>query len=151
MLNEHRRGFSLIELVIVIVVLATALTGVISAFLAATARSADPMLQQQALIIAEGYLEEIMGKAWGDCSAPVRPDPDQSRALWERIDAYHGLDEEPTDLSAKALAGLADYRVQVTVQAASALASGACEISVVVSHRRFADISERLQAWRLPD
>jgi MSHA pilin protein MshD len=149
MSNEPPRGFSLIELVIVIVVLATALTGVISAFLSATARSADPMLQQQALIIAEGYLEEIMGKAWGDCSTPTRPA--LSRSLWERIDAYHGLDEEPTDLRGERLDGLSDYRVQVTMQSASALASGACEISVVVSHRRFAEISERLQAWRLPD
>ena len=53
------RGFTLIELVIFIVVVSVAVLGVLRGISFTTANSADPQLRKQALVIAEGLLEEI--------------------------------------------------------------------------------------------
>ena len=55
---SSQRGFSLIELIVFIVVVSTAVAGVLAAFTASTRSSTDPMIQKQALAIAEAFLEE---------------------------------------------------------------------------------------------
>ncbi len=55
----RQRGLSLIELVIFMVVVSAALTGVLRIFIQTTSTSADPMLRRQALAIAESLLEEV--------------------------------------------------------------------------------------------
>ena len=53
------RGFTLVELLIFIVVIAAAIAGVLKVFTEATTRSADPAVRRQALAIAESLLEEV--------------------------------------------------------------------------------------------
>jgi MSHA pilin protein MshD len=50
---------TLVELVVFIVIVAVAIAGVLGALNIATRSSADPMMQKQALAIAESLLEEI--------------------------------------------------------------------------------------------
>jgi MSHA pilin protein MshD len=57
--SGSERGFSLIELVLFIVIVSVAVTGLISVMNLTAAHSADPLIQKQALSVAEAMLEEI--------------------------------------------------------------------------------------------
>jgi MSHA pilin protein MshD len=69
-----QRGISLIELIIFIVVIGVAVAGVLAAFISSTRASADPMIQKQALSIAEALLEEVQLQPFTYC------DPDDTAA-----------------------------------------------------------------------
>ncbi len=57
---RSQRGMTLVELVISIVIIGIAAAALFSAIASITARSADPMLRQQSLMIAESYLETLL-------------------------------------------------------------------------------------------
>jgi MSHA pilin protein MshD len=69
----RQRGISLIELVIFIVIVSVAMTGIISSINFNVQHSADPVVKKQALAIAESLLEEIelMPFTWCDPNDPV--------------------------------------------------------------------------------
>jgi len=69
-----QRGISLIELIIFIVVIGVAVAGVLAAFISSTRASADPMIQKQALAIAEAVMEEVQLMPFTFC------DPDDANA-----------------------------------------------------------------------
>jgi MSHA pilin protein MshD len=52
-------GISLIELIIFIVIISVALTGILLVMNQTTAHSADPLLHKQAIAAAESLLEEV--------------------------------------------------------------------------------------------
>lgn len=54
-----QRGVTLIELIVFIVIISTALTGILLVMNQVTVRSADPLVHKQALAIAESMLEEV--------------------------------------------------------------------------------------------
>lgn len=86
--HQSQHGATLIELIITIVIISVALTGVLSVMNLSTRYSADPVIQQQAIAIAESYLEEIL-------LLPVT-DPDginigETRATFDNISDYDGL------------------------------------------------------------
>lgn len=56
---RDQRGVSLIELIIFIVIIGTALIGILAVMNQTTAHSADPLVRKQALAIAESLLEEV--------------------------------------------------------------------------------------------
>ena len=62
--DGRQHGMTLVELVITIVVLGIASAALFSAMAAISGRSADPMLRQQSLAIAEAYMEEITLQAF---------------------------------------------------------------------------------------
>ena len=68
------RGLSLVELIVFIAVVGVAVTGVLMALDTATRGSADPMIQKQALAIAEAVLEEVQLMPFTYC------DPDDANA-----------------------------------------------------------------------
>ena len=108
---SRHRGMTLVELVISIVVIGIAAAAMFSAMAAITGRSADPMLRQQSLAIAEAYMEEISLQAFAD------PDgqPDCGRACFDDVGDYDGLDEAPHDARGEEIGVLGGYRVQVAV------------------------------------
>ena len=65
-MSRHQRGMTLIELVISIVIIGIAAAALYSAMASISGRSADPMLRQQSLAIAEAYLEEILLQSFTD-------------------------------------------------------------------------------------
>lgn len=71
---RHHTGFTLIELIVFIVIVSVALTGVLTVFNITTRHSADPILRKQALAIAEALLEEVMLQPFTYC------DPDDATA-----------------------------------------------------------------------
>ncbi len=68
------RGISLVELVVFIAIISTALAGILGVMSFTTRASADPLAQKQALAIAEAYLEEALAMPFTYC------DPDDLNA-----------------------------------------------------------------------
>ena len=71
---RRQNGLSLVEQIVFIVVVAVAVAGVLAALNLATRASADPMIQKQALAIAEAVLEEAQLQPFTYC------DPDDANA-----------------------------------------------------------------------
>ena len=72
---RRQRGVTLVELIMFIVIVSIALAGIIAVFRLTTANSADPLRRKQALMIAEGLLEEVRSAAFTLCD-PSSPDAD---------------------------------------------------------------------------
>lgn len=73
--RRRQRGLTLVELVMFIVIVSIALAGIIAVMRLATAHSADPLRRKQALMIAEGLLEEVRSAGFTLCD-PASPDFD---------------------------------------------------------------------------
>ena len=56
---QPQRGISLIELIMFIVIISVALTGILLVMNTSPRSSADPLIHKQALAIAESLLEEV--------------------------------------------------------------------------------------------
>ena len=65
----RERGLTLIEMIVFILVVSIALTGVLLVMNRNTARSSDPLVRKQALAIAEGLLEEVQLMPFTYCDA----------------------------------------------------------------------------------
>ncbi|MFW5451210.1 MAG: pilus assembly protein MshD [Methylophagaceae bacterium] len=81
-------GATLIELIITIVIISVALVGILSVVNFTTSHSADPLVQQQAIAVAESYLEEILAQSYSD---PDGSEVGESRASFDDVDDYDGL------------------------------------------------------------
>lgn len=66
----NRRGFSLIETVIFILVVGVALSGIVTLFVQNTQSSSDPFMRERAVAVAHAYMDEIMGMRF-DENTPV--------------------------------------------------------------------------------
>jgi MSHA pilin protein MshD len=106
-------GTTLVELIVSIVIISVALSGVLIVIVRNTSASADPMIWHQATAIAEAYLEEILTKEFTD---PTLPEGGESRATFDDVFDYNGLnDSPPRDQNGTAIAALAGYTVNVEV------------------------------------
>lgn len=121
-----QRGATLIELVITIVIISISVAAVLTTLSNMTAHSADPMIEAQAVAIAESYLEEILLKSYLDpasgtvCPAP----PGGGRSVYDNVCDYNGLvNVGALDQSGAAPVGLdlSGYTVSVTVNLAASL------------------------------
>ena len=139
------RGFTFVELVISLVVIGLAVAGVLLVFTTTVASSADPMVREQALAIAEGYLDEVVSRAYLD---PDGVDTEANRWDFDDIGDYDGLAETPRRSDGTAYGtALNNYLVEVTV-AAPIVFSGVNvrRIQVDVTHPSGIDVS--LWAYR---
>ena len=133
---RRQRGVTLIELVVAITIVAIAVGGVLGAIAAISRRSADAMVQQQAIAIAQAYLDEILQRWVVD---PAGSPANTGRASWDTVDEYNGLsDSGAHDQYGNAIAALSGYNVSVAVTASGALggiaSSAARRIDVTVTH-----------------
>jgi len=115
--RKHHLGVTLIELVIAIAIIGIALAGAVSVFVVTTQHSADPMAQEQAQLIAEAYLDEILLKKFYDpdtgtvCTGTTGG---ETRATYDNVCDYNGLSQQPTNQFDTAI-GLPSYNVAVSV------------------------------------
>jgi MSHA pilin protein MshD len=135
-LRRHLRGVTLIELVVAITVVAIAVTTILGAMGAIALRSADTMMQQQAIAIAQAYLDEITQRWVVD---PNGAQPNTGRASWDLVDEYGGLvDVGAHDQFGSAIAGLSAYTVSVSTTPTGGLAgvpaASARRIDVTVTY-----------------
>jgi len=134
-----QRGMTLVELVITIVILGIAAAAMFSAMAAITGRSADPMLRQQSLAIAEAYLEEITLQAFPVSTTCAASNNGSGRGSFDDVCDYNGLDYGGTQpfaprsaTSTTPLAGLEAYQVRVAVVAQALNGVSAMRITISV-------------------
>lgn len=128
-MRRQQSGLSLIELVISIVIIAVAVTGVLLVMNKTTQHSADPMIQHQAVAIAEAYLEEILSKSY-----TAQPGTG-TRANFDDVDDYNGLsDAGAQDQFGVPIAGLSAYNVTVSVSNVALGGQAAKRVDVNVSN-----------------
>lgn len=122
------RGVTLVELVVTIVVVAAAVSAVLAVVSSTAARSADNLVQTQAVMVAESYLNEILQKPFGfDCA------PTCTRPAMDKAGDYNGLvDAGVHDQTGAPVAGLASYTVQVSVANSALGAVPATESELII-------------------
>jgi MSHA pilin protein MshD len=135
-MRSRHRGVTLVELVVAITIVAIAVTTILGAFAAVATRSADAMLQQQAIAIGESYLSEILQRWVVD---PNGTPPNTGRASWDLVDQYNGLvDVGAHDQFGNPIASLSSYTVRVSTSQSSALAgvpaAAARRVDITVSY-----------------
>ena len=116
--SRRHSGFTLIEVITTIVVIAIAAAALLSVYTNMVRGSADPMIQQQAVSISEAYMEEIQLKAFAD--------PDgiggETRPNYDDVLDFNTLpDTVVRDQNGNAVGGLGAYSITVTVAAVDPL------------------------------
>jgi MSHA pilin protein MshD len=134
-------GFTLIEMVVTIVILAISLIGVATMVSLGNSNSANTLLETRAMALGASYLDEIMGRRFDERSAasgfnpchgldPMEPErcslalgPDageNSRDRYDDVDDYDGLEEGDgvgplKDAEGNAREGYENFHVAVSV------------------------------------
>src|SRR6266446_3867784 len=104
---KNEQGFSLLELVLGIVVLAVGLTGVLAYFTQGMRNSSYAQNTAIATIFAQDLMEEIKSKCWDQTATTVSPcggavtpsaigpDGGETRATYNDVDDFNGLNNTP--------------------------------------------------------
>lgn len=131
-------GFSLIELIVVIVVLSLALTGISLVINRTVQQSPEALVQTRAMELAQTYMDEILTKRYDEqsgqggiprcdstdnaakpCSNTFGADGavETDRLQYDDVDDYHNLNELPPTsiVDGTNLSNYNSYRVQVAV------------------------------------
>lgn len=105
--RTRQHGVTLIELIMFIVIIGAALAGLVQVLNLTTRNSADPMRQKQALMIAEGLLEEVRLAAFTFCEpTDAKVDSAASTAECTEAEAF-GL--AAAEASARPFNNINDY------------------------------------------
>jgi MSHA pilin protein MshD len=122
MCSNKAAGFTLIELIVLIVIVSVALAGILLMYSTSLRGSADPLSTKQALAAAEALLEEIQLTAFcnpsgGDVSATTQA----NRQNFDDVSQYDTLATAGihTIDGGAPIAGLESYNVSVTVSNAA--------------------------------
>ncbi|WP_404440827.1 prepilin-type N-terminal cleavage/methylation domain-containing protein [Stutzerimonas chloritidismutans] len=114
-MTHPQRGMTLVELVITIVIIGIAAAAMFAAMASITGRSADPMLRQQSLMIAEAYLESILVRSYGELATAEQyfsPPRDLNDQPIKELDLYQVAVAVDDQVS---LNGVVATRIDVTV------------------------------------
>ena len=153
--RRRQRGFNLIELLISIVVISIACTGVLLVYAQTVRFSADPMVQTQALAVAEAYLDEILARPLTD---PDGTNAGETRPVFDNVGDYNGLSNSPPQDQNGTVADLAPvdgqpdlagYQVDVAVTANVAV-NGVAMSQVDVRVRYAGVVDFTLTGYRAP-
>lgn len=152
MCARSARGFTLVEIVVLIVVMAAALVGLLLVFQTTVRASADPQVRKQAFAVAEALLDEIL-------LASYDPLPGTgARANFDDVADYAGYSTAGgmRDIQNNPVAGLEAYdvaNVAVTVvslnDAGGVLTPVAETMRVTVTVTGPAGVSVALDGYRL--
>lgn len=115
-MRARASGFTLIEVIVLIVVISVSLAGVLLLFQNTVRASADPQVYKQALAIGEAMLDEILLASYDPVAGGGG-----ARANFNDVDDYAGYSTAGgmTDIQGNVIAGLAAYNVSVAVNPAT--------------------------------
>jgi len=120
------RGFTFIEIIMVIVILGIIMPGVMLYFIQGVSGSAAAQRRTTAVFLAQGLMEEIKSKWWDEtatginstCSnaSAIGPDPAENRASYDDVDDFNGIDNTPPrDSQGGDMNNYAGFRQQVAI------------------------------------
>lgn len=110
---NRSRGVALLEVVIALVVIATAAGAVLAASSLAAVNQSRLYVQQQGLSVANAYLEEIRSRAFSD---PDGINGEVARSAFDDVGDYSGLrDVGARDASGAAIPGFNNWTIDVRV------------------------------------
>ena len=117
-MTRPQRGMTLVELVITIVIIGIAAAAMFAAMASITGRSADPMLRQQSLMIAETYVETLQSLPYG-----------------ELLDGHTLVQKggPPKDVTGLSITRLGNYSVHATINSDTLNGVDAKRIDVTVT------------------
>ena len=130
----NKKGFTLIEIVMVIVLLGIIMPGVIFYFIQGVKDSAIPQRRTTAIFLAEALMEEIKSKRWDEVIAinstcsnasayPFVPDGGETRINFDDIDDFNGLNNpSPIDSQGAAMPNYPGFSQQVAIMHVNAAA-----------------------------
>jgi MSHA pilin protein MshD len=128
---HQQTGVTLVELILSMVIISIALTGILSVMNLTVSHSADPIVEHQAIAIAESYLEEISLQAFAD---PNGTNAGETRATYDNVADYDGLINNGVrnqlDVS---VSSLSSYNVSVAVVDQTVAGLTPKQITVTVS------------------
>jgi len=102
-LRAAMRGFTLIELVVGITLVAIVATLLVSLIVPAVRQSAEPLVQQRASSLAQALMDEILSKRYDEltpdggvppcspCSTTLGAEAGETRATYDDVDDYNAL------------------------------------------------------------
>jgi MSHA pilin protein MshD len=144
--RQRPRGFTLVEMIVAIVILGVGVAGVMLAFSTASRGSADPLVHQQMIAIAEEMLEEAMLKPYAPAANSVPAAC--ARDTYNDVSDYNGYatTNKVCAIDGTPIPALASYSVSVSVSAGTLSGvSAAKRITVTVTH---GSASVTLTGWR---
>ena len=176
--NPKMRGFTLIEYIVALVVMALGISAFMTATIAITKHSTDPMLLQQAHAIAQSYLEEVLlnpfcdpdlstdcpvfcnaGRVCTSCSENTGGT--ETRASFDDVCDYAAVSDTAgaKDQSGTAITGLGDYNISVnvddgndgseaTLNGLSSLTRQVLRVDVNITHDVVSGINVRFSGYK---
>jgi len=124
---QTARGLSLVELVVCIALIGAVAAMLVNTFATLAGRSADPLVQRQAMAVGESMLAEILAQGTGSVDQSgmanaIGPEAGESRTgvgvPLDNVDDYHGLVMAGVvSVDGSPVPGLERYTVSVTVRA----------------------------------
>ena len=131
MRRNTQSGVTLIELILSMVIISIALTGVFTVMNLTVSHSSDPVIRQQAVAIAESYLEEILLQSYDN---PTGGYSGTARDQFDDVDDYDDLSDTGVhDQLGNPVATLTNYNVSVSVSPPVTLAGSVLAKKVTVS------------------
>jgi MSHA pilin protein MshD len=146
--GNWQRGFTLVELIVAITIVAIAATTILGTMATVSSRSADAMIEQQAIAVGQAYLDEILQRWVVDRNGTP---PNTGRGSWDLVDQYNGLsDTGARDQFDNPIAALSTFNVSVSVVPTTALtgiaSSAARRVDVTVT--RAPNVTVKLSGYR---
>lgn len=140
------RGFTLIELVLLIGVIAVGLVGILLTYQTVVKASANPQGQKQALAVAEALLDEILLNSYDPVAGGGAP-----RANFNDVDDYNGYSTATgiEDINGAAVAGLSAYNVAGITVTTTPLNGVAEAKRITVRVTGPGGVAVDLDGWRL--
>ena len=139
--NSRAAGFTLFEIIVFIVVISVAFAGIATLYAYSVRGSSDPLVQKQAIAVAESMMDEILLLPFPSGGNSCGAAPSQDRTLCDDVSDYQGYDtslQTPTGIKTvlgTSIAELSAYNVQVAVAANTAFTAASPNVPAADSKR----------------
>ena len=114
---DRASGFSLIEMIALIVIIGIAVAGTMFALDRMTANIPEAMVRKQAIAVADAFLAEVLSQSFDPQAGPAGAPAQSSRAGFNDMMDYNGYSETGvyTQAGATPLTDLEGYTVTISV------------------------------------